>query len=176
VPVLAVNLVPCAVARYSMPALVPASWLLAMSYVGGALHRPHGMGEGNEGIWAKIVAAFVGLGVVVGAIGYPLTAEVLRNSQQVKKAAAQINAVVPGGETFYAVNPDYQPVFFYVKAPLKYVSYVKDLPADTHYFLVQTNNEAEAAATEKWRPRHAHQLARIRDYPMREMILFEVGP
>ncbi len=173
---LAVNLVPGAVARYSMPVLVPASWLLAMSYTGGALHRPHGMRAGNEGIWAKIVAAFVGLGLVVGAIGYPLTAEVLRNTQQVKNAAAQINAVVPGSETFYAVNPDYQPVFFYVKAPLKYVSYVKDLPADTHYFVVQTDNEAKAVATQKWTPRHAHQLARIRDYPMREMLLFEVGP
>ena len=37
-PFLIVNLVPGGVARYSMPYLVPASWLLAMSYADGALH------------------------------------------------------------------------------------------------------------------------------------------
>jgi len=100
----------------------------------------------------------------------------LRNRQQIKKAAAEINTLVPAGERLYAVNPDYQPVFFYVEAPVEYVSYIKNLPINAHYFLVETNNEAEAAATQKWAPRHAHQLARIRDYRKREMLLFEVGP
>jgi hypothetical protein len=120
------------------------------------------------------VAVFVGLGIAIGAIGYPLSAVILRNRQQVKKAAAQINAFVPENETLYAVNPDYQPVFFYVNAPLKYVSYVVNLPANTHYFLVQSENKKEAATTQKWAPQRAHQLARIQDYHMREMILFEV--
>ena len=83
---------------------------------------------------------------------------------------------MPSDETLYAVNPDYQPLFFYVKAPLKYVSYVVNLPADTHYFLVQTENEAEAATTQKWAPRQAHQVTAINDYHKRKMILFEVGP
>ena len=176
VPFLAVNLVPGAVARYSMPVLVPASWLLAMSYAGKALQWPPKRWIRSDRDWAKIVAAFVGLGLVVGAIGYPLTAVVLRNRQQIKKAAAEINTLVPAGERLYAVNPDYQPVFFYVEAPVEYVSYIKNLPINAHYFLVETNNEAEAAATQKWAPRHAHQLARIRDYRKREMLLFEVGP
>src|SRR6266568_104772 len=176
VPFLAVNLVPGAVPRYSMPVLVPASWLLAMSYVGDALQWPQKRWIRSDRDWAKIVAAFVGLGLVVGAIGYPLTAVVLRNRQQIKKAAAEINTLVPAGERLYAVNPDYQPVFFYVEAPVEYVSYIKNLPINARYFLVQTNNEAEAAATQKWAPRHAHQLARIRDYRNREMLLFEVGP
>src|SRR5437867_3450274 len=176
VPFLAVNLVPGAVARYSMPVLVPASWLLAMSYTGKALQWPPKRWIRSDRDWAKIVAAFVGLGLVVGAIGYPLTAVVLRNRQQIKKAAAEINTLVPAGERLYAVNPDYQPVFFYVEAPVEYVSYIKNLPINAHYFLVETNNEAEAAATQKWAPRHAHQLARIRDYRKREMLLFEVGP
>src|SRR5437867_7481168 len=37
VPFVAVNLVPGAVPRYSMPVIAPASWLLAMSYAGPAL-------------------------------------------------------------------------------------------------------------------------------------------
>jgi len=172
VPFVALNLVPGALPRYSMPVIAPASWLLAMSCAGHALQWPWGKGTSDERIWAKIVALFVGVGLVVGGIGYPLTAVVLRNRQQVKKAAAEINALVPLNETLYAVDPEYQPVFFYVKAPLEYVSYVRDLPANAHFFLVQGDKEIEATAT----PRRAHLRARVRDYRKRELLLFEVGP
>jgi 4-amino-4-deoxy-L-arabinose transferase-like glycosyltransferase len=176
VPFLAVNLVPGAVPRYSMPAIAPASWLLAMSYTGHALQWPWERGRPDERTWAKIVALFVGLGLVIGGIGYPLTAVILRNRQQVKKAAAEINALVPPNETLYAVDPEYQPVFFYVKAPLEYVSYVQELPADARYFLVQGDKEAEATTTSRWAPRSAHLRARVRDYRKRELLLYEVGP
>jgi hypothetical protein len=159
-----------------MPIIAPASWLLAMSYAGHALQWPRERVMPNNQAWAKIVALFVGLGLVVGGIGYPLTAVVLRNRQQVKKAAAEINALVPSNETLYAVDPEYQPVFFYVKAPLEYVSYVKELPADARYFLVQGDKEAEATTTPRWAPRRAHLRARVRDYRKRELLLFEVGP
>ena len=66
----------------------------------------------DERVWARVVALFVGMGLVTGAIGYPVTAIVLRNRQQVKKAAAEINALVAPNETLYAVNPDYQPSLF----------------------------------------------------------------
>jgi 4-amino-4-deoxy-L-arabinose transferase-like glycosyltransferase len=175
VPFVAVNLVPSAVARYSIPVIVPASWLLAMAYVGDALKWPQGWMRSNRD-WARIVAVFVGLGIAIGAIGYPLTAVVLRNRQQVKKAAAEINALVPANETLYTVNPDYQPVFFYVKVPLKYVSHVENLPVNARYFLVRTENEAEASTTSQWAPLRAHPLARVRDYSKRELVLFKVGP
>lgn len=174
-PFLAVNLVPGALPRYSMPAIAPASWLLAMSYAGHALQWPWETGMTNNRAWAKIVALFIGLGLVIGAIGYPLTAMVLRDRQQVKKAAGEINALVPLNERLYAVDPEYQPVFFYVKAPLEYVSSVQELPADAHYFLVQSDKEAEATTTPRWAPRRAHLRARVRDYRKRELLLFEVG-
>src|SRR6185369_12413172 len=123
----------------------------------------------------KIVALFVGIGVVVGGIGYPITAVVVRNRQQVKKAAAEINALVPLSETLYAVDPEYQPVFFYVKPPLEYVSYIQELPPDARYFLVQGDKEAEATTTRRWAPRQAHLRARVRDYRKRELLLCEVG-
>jgi hypothetical protein len=125
--------------------------------------------------WRKVVAAFVGLGVVIGAIGYPITAIILKNRQQVKKAAAEINSLVPASETLYAVNPDYQPVFFYVKAHVEYVSYIQNLPRDTRYFLVRTQKEPEALATQKWAPLRAQPIARVHDYSKRETVLFEVG-
>jgi len=176
VPFLVVNLVPGAMSRYSMPVLVPASWLLAMSYAGDALQWPKGMQMGRERAWEKVVAVFVGVGLVIGAIGYPVAAFALKNRQQVKKVAAEINAIVPVSETLYAVDPDYQPLFFYVKAPLGYVRRIANLPTDTHFFLVRTELEKEAAGAQKWAPRSTHQLARIKDSRKREMVLFEVGP
>ena len=122
------------------------------------------------------MAVFIALGIVIGAIGYPVTAVVLKNRQQVKKAAAEINALVPANETLYAVNPDYQPVFFYVKPPVKYVSHIRKLPADARYFLVRTENETEATTTSKWAPLRAQPIARVHDYSKREMALFKVAP
>ena len=129
----------------------------------------------GERVWVKVVAAFVGLGLMIGAIGYPITAIVLRNRQQVKVAASEINALVPPNETLYAVNPDYQPVFFYVKSPVKYVSHVKNLPHDVRYFLVRNKNETEALAARDWEPLRAQPIARVRDYSKREMVLFKVA-
>src|SRR5438874_925473 len=173
VPFLAVNLVPGGLARYSMPAIVPASWLLGMICAGNALQCPRRWMK-DERVWAKMVAAFVGLGLAIGAIGYPVTAIVLRNRQQVKRAAAEINALVPPNETLYAVNPDYQPIFFYVKAPVQYVSNVKNLPHDVHYFLVRSADEVDALATGKGAPLGARPIARVHDYSKREMVLFKV--
>jgi len=72
------------------------------------------------------------------------------------------------------VNPDYQPVFFYVKAPVRYVSYVKNLPDDARYFLVRVENESKARTARKWAPLRARPIARVHDYSKREMVLFKV--
>ncbi|HEX4653688.1 MAG TPA: glycosyltransferase family 39 protein [Candidatus Udaeobacter sp.] len=172
---LAVNLVPGSIARYSMPVITPACWLLAMTYVGHALQWPQIRRRGDRD-WNRLVAAFVAVGLAIGAIGYPLTAIVLKNRQQVKKAAAEINAIVPPTETLYAIDPDYQPVFFYVNAPLKYVSHIEKLPPDTHYFIVRNEDEIYAASTQEWAPRRAEVVARVRDYSERELVLFKVAP
>jgi 4-amino-4-deoxy-L-arabinose transferase-like glycosyltransferase len=172
VPFLAINLVPGALPRYGMPVIAPASWLLAMSYAGHALQWPRERSVSEDRTWAKIVALFVGVGLVVGGIGYPITAVVLRNRQQVKKAAAEINALVPSNQTLYAVDPEYQPVFFYVTAPVEYVSRVQDLPGDARYFVIRDNKTAAATTALL----SAHPRARVQDYRKRELILFEVAP
>ncbi len=172
VPFVLVNLIPGGVARYSMPALVPASWLLALSFVENALQWPQGMAVRNTRAWAQIAMVFIGFGLAIGLLGYPIAAVVLRNRQQVKKAANQLNALVPEDETLYAVDPDYQPVFFYVRPRLKYVGRVEELPADARYFLVRAGHETAALATGQ----RARPVARVRDYSQREMILFEVVP
>ena len=166
VPFVSVNLVPGAVARYSMPAIVPACWVLAMICTANALQWPRR--------WTKLTTAFVALGFVIGAMGYPITAMVLRNRQQVKKAAAEINSLVPANETLYAVDPDNQPVFFYLNGPVQYVSHIKNLPANIRYFVVQTNDQIEATATKKFLPRRTHPIARIHTRGQRAIILFKV--
>ena len=70
------------------------------------------------------------------------------------------------------MDPEYQPVFFYLAAPLEYVSHVQDLPADARYFVIRRNKEAAVTTTS---PR-AHLRARVQDYRKRELILFEVAP
>ena len=176
VPVIGVNLVPGAVARYSMPAIVPACWLLAMICAANSLEWPRRWVKNQREWTATIIMIFVAVGVLIGAIGYPVTTVILRNRQQVKKAAAEINSLVPVSETLYAVNPDYQPVFFYVKAHLEYVSHIENLPRNTRYFLVRTEKEPEALAAQKWAPLRAQPIARVHDYSKREMVLFEVAP
>ncbi len=170
VPFVVINLVPGALPRYSMPVIAPASWLLAMSYAGHALQWPRERGAKDNRTWIKIVALFVAVGLVVGGIGYPLAALILRDRQQVKKAATEINALIPPNETLYAVDPEYQPVFFYVTAPLEYVSRVQDLPTDARYFVVRRNKEAAVTTAS---PR-AHLRARVQDYRKRELLLYEV--
>ena len=175
VPFVAINLVPGSLARYSMPAIVPGSWLLGMICAGNALQSPRAW-TSTDRVWPKVVAAFVALGLSIGAIGYPITALILKNRQQVKSAAAEINALVPQTETLYAVNPDYQPVFFYVKASVQYVASLKTLPHDVRYFLVRNKNEKEALNSTDWVPLRARPIARVRDYSKREMVLFKVAP
>ena len=176
VPFVGINLVPGALPRYGMPAIVPACWLLAMICAANALEWPRRWVKNQREWTTTVTTVFVAVGFLIGAVGYPVTAVILRNRQQVKKAAAEINARVPVTETLYAVNPDYQPVFFYVKAPVQYVSYVKNLPGDAHYFLVRTEDEGEALAAQKWTPLQARPIARVHDYSKREMVLFQVAP
>ena len=48
--------------------------------------------------------------------------------------------------------PSDQPYLFYVHAPIRYVSTIEQLPADTKFFLVQGENETEAETTKHWSP------------------------
>ena len=176
VPFFAVNLVPGGVSRYSMPFLAPASWFLAMSSATNALQLPGETSTVKDRVRSRVIVAFVLIGVLIGGIGYPVTALALRGRQQVTKAAATINGALRANETVYAVDPRYVPVLFYVREPLEYVSSIANLPADTRYFLVRIANEQEAATTQKWAPRKAHPIARATDYTKIPLILFEVSP
>ena len=169
-----VDLIPGALPRYTMPLLMPASWLLAMTLTAEEVRWPG---------WSKSFSAsgrqrlVFGIAMVACAClllyAFAIVPR-LQTRQKVKNIAAQVDAAVPAGERLYAVDPEYQPFLFYVRAPLSYASRVEDLPREAHYFLVQPENVPAAEACTQWLPRHAETLLRIQDYRGRRVVLFEV--
>lgn len=185
VPLVVVSLVPGAAPRYSLPSLAPFCWLMGMVFAGKALAEP-GWLTWSKGpralawpggpLFHGVGSLFVTLAVAAGLIGYPVAASAARHRQKVKNIADQINAVVPPNETLYAVDPNYQPFFFYMHAPVKYLSSVEELPWETHYFLVRPVDEQTALHNQKWAPRQVRQILRVKDYRKQTVIVFVVDP
>src|SRR5260370_38643118 len=46
--------------------------------------------------------------------------------QRIKRLAAQIEAAIPQSETVYALDPNYQPIFFYLRSKLVYASEIDE--------------------------------------------------
>ncbi len=153
---LAVSLLPGSLARYTMPLLVPAAWLVAM-LLKGNLRLP------------RLAAAVACVAMLV--YGLALT-PLLAKREKVRNIAAQLNAALPPHEPLYAIDPDYQPALFYVRAPIVYVRAVQNVPAQARFLLVQAEGEAEALAGA--RPR-ARVLLRVQDYRKKEVVLVEIA-
>jgi 4-amino-4-deoxy-L-arabinose transferase-like glycosyltransferase len=175
-PLIVINLIPGLAPRYSLPVLTPFCWLLALSFAENAFARPSWMSRRDKPLWSRVAGPLVGLAVAIGVIGYPLLAIALEHRQKVKNVAAKMNAAVPQKEILYAVDPNYQPFFFYMHAPVRYVSRLAELPSETRYFLVRPDNERDALASEQWLPRRARSILRVTDYRHETVILFVVGP
>jgi 4-amino-4-deoxy-L-arabinose transferase-like glycosyltransferase len=174
-PFIVVNLIPGVAPRYSLPVLTPFCWLLALSFADNAFARPTWMSRRNDTLWSQVARPLVGLAIAAGVIGYPLLAIAWEHRTKVKSVAAKMNAAVPQEEILYAVDPNYQPFFFYMRAPVRYVSRLAELPRETRYFLVRPDQEQDALASEKWLPRRARSILRVTDYRHETVILLEVG-
>jgi len=175
-PFVLVNVIPGALPRYAMPALGPAAWWFGELLAHENLHWPRWLSgkRFTPNVRNNVTALFVGLGCIglltYGLIGVPY----LRKHEKVRQHARQIDAIIPSSVLLYAVNPKYQPYLFYVHAPIRYVSTIEQLPADTKFFLVQGENETEAQTTRRWSPSRAQLVLRIVDYRQHEAILFSV--
>jgi 4-amino-4-deoxy-L-arabinose transferase-like glycosyltransferase len=175
-PLVVMSLMPGAAPRYSLPVLTPFCWLLGMVFAGDAFAPLSWLNRLGRPLWSRLGRAFVVLTVLTGLIGFPVGAIVARHRQKVKIIADKINEAVPASETLYAVDPNYQPFFFYIHAPIKYVNSLEELPDETRYFLVRPDNEQGAAALERWAPRHPRELLRKKDYRNQTVILFALDP
>jgi hypothetical protein len=98
----------------------------------------------------------------------------LQKKQKVKAIAAQIDALVPASQRLYAVDPDFQPFLFYVRAPLVYIRRVEDVPREARYFLVQSENEGAAEAAQQWLPLHPERVLSVEDYRHWKTSLFAI--
>jgi len=176
VPFVLVNVIPGALPRYAMPALGPAAWWFGEllthenlnwpGWLSGKAFTPHRRN--------KVAAVFVGLGCIALLTYGLIVVPHLRKHEKVRQHARQIDAIIPSSLPLYAVNPKYQPYLFYVHAPIRYVSTIEQLPADTKFFLVQGENEREAQTTKRWSPSRPQLVLRIVDYREHEAILFSV--
>ena len=174
---LAVSLLPGALARYTMPLLVPASWLVASILATKRFELPHWL----RARWPSAVSAEVRLPAIVAGLAcgamliYAVALmPVLRKREKVRNIAAQINRAVPANEPLYAIDPDYQPALFYVRDPIIYLGRVSDVPPAARFVLVQPAHEAEARESEQWAPRKARPLLRLRDYRKKEIVVLAV--
>ncbi|HEX8899313.1 MAG TPA: hypothetical protein VF751_11500, partial [Chthoniobacterales bacterium] len=165
---LLVNLLPGGLPRYSMPALVPACWLMAMTLASPEVHwRGKTLDQRVRRrvvVWAAVVTGIL-LCLYAGTV-----APVLQRRAKVKPIAAQIDRLVPKGETLYAVDPDYQPFLFYVRSRLVYASSLEEVPPSAHYLLVQAERESALRQIDRWRP-----IERITDYRNHTVIIARAG-
>jgi 4-amino-4-deoxy-L-arabinose transferase-like glycosyltransferase len=175
---LIVNLLPGALPRYSMPVLVPASWLMAMTLTASEI-RPPSWWHARQippvkrrvrGVVWTAIAAGIAIGLYTVAV-VPL----LQRRSKVKSIAAQIDGLVPNSESLYAVDPDYQPFLFYTRSRLVYVSRIDDLPLSARYLLIQPEKEQQIMESERWAPLHARPILTMTDYRKRTVILAKVS-
>ena len=172
-PFLLVNLLPGALPRYSMPALLHACWLMGMT-----LSAPDVEWRGKVVEAGKRRRFVIGTAIVASVLLCLYAIAVvpaLQKRAKVKPIAARIDGLVPKGETLYALDPSFQPFLFYVRTHLVYVSRLDELPANARYVLVQAERERELMETERWRPRRPEPIGRITDYRKRTVILARVG-
>jgi 4-amino-4-deoxy-L-arabinose transferase-like glycosyltransferase len=178
VPFLIVNLLPGGLPRYSMPALVPASWLMAMTLGASEIRAPswwRSLGTAAPERRLRIVlitAITTGFALCLHAIAI---VPYLQRRAKVKPIAAQIDGLVPNSEPLYAIDPDYQPFLFYLRSRIAYVSRVDEIPPSARYLLVQPEKEQQVVTSERWAPLHARRILTVTDYRKRTVILLKVG-
>ncbi len=171
VPFVIVNLVPGALPRYSMPALVPAGWLLAMAFAQSALEWSRWLNRKTCRRIVTSVTLVIAVGVIIDAL---VVIPRLKPRQNIRESAAQIDRAISPNESLYALDPNYQPIFFYVRAKIAYIDELSGVPPSATYLATRPDREPEVLSSEQWMPRHAHPLFQVTDYRQQSLILFKI--
>jgi 4-amino-4-deoxy-L-arabinose transferase-like glycosyltransferase len=172
-PFLLVNLLPGGLPRYSMPALVPACWLMAMTLAAEEVRWRGKILEAKTRfrlVLSTAIAASILLCLYVAAV-----VPALQRRSKVRPIAAQIDSRVPDSESLYALDPDYQPFLFYVRSHLVYVDRLDEVPISARYLLIQPEREREVMESNRWAPLRVQPIERITDYRKHTIILARVG-
>jgi 4-amino-4-deoxy-L-arabinose transferase-like glycosyltransferase len=176
VPFILVNLIPGSLPRYSMPALIPACWLVALTLSQPVVEWPGWCGAKSFSAQARrrvvgAIAMIVAIGVIVYACAI---IPKLQQRQNIKGLAAQIDRVIPPNESVYALDPNYQPIFFYLRAKLIYVDDLNEVPAPATYLLARPERQEQVLASDRWSPRRARLVLPVTDYRKQSLILFKI--
>jgi 4-amino-4-deoxy-L-arabinose transferase-like glycosyltransferase len=176
VPFLIVNLVPGSIPRYAMPAIVPAIWLLSMTLTQENLRWPSWLSGKTFSCkarerWIVGIAVLACLAMWIYAIAIVPR---LHQRQRIKRLAAQVESNIPQGETVYALDPNYQPIFFYMRTKLVYAGEIDEVPMDAKYLLVRPEREQEVLESNHWTPRQPRRVMRSTDYRKESILLLKI--
>jgi len=176
VPFAVVLLAPGSIPRYAMPALVPAIWLLAMVFCEENLHWPRWLGRKPFSFQArrKTVVAIVALACLAMWTYAIAVIPKMDRRQRIKRLAAQVESIIPRGETVYALDPNYQPIFFYMRSKLVYADDIDEIPSDASYLMVRPEREQEVLESNRWAPRQPHRIMRSTDYRKESILLLKI--
>jgi hypothetical protein len=173
VPFLLVNLLPGALPRYSLPALVPACWLMAMTLAAEEV-RWRGKVSRPQFRFRFVIGTAIAASLLLCLYAVAVVPALQRRSK-VKPIAAQIDRLIPDSEPLYALDPDYQPFLFYIRSRLVYVNRLDEVPTTARYLLVQPERESEILESERWSPLRAQPIQRLTDYRKHTVVLVKVG-
>ena len=122
IPFVIVLLTPGTLPRYILPLEAPFCWIVGSAVANGAsqwsikgIRVPQGL-----------IFSFVAIGIVAAMIIFPL------HSVTYLKRHERINALLPSEQGLYAIDPDFQPYLFYVRAPITYLTTLDELPTGAH--------------------------------------------
>jgi 4-amino-4-deoxy-L-arabinose transferase-like glycosyltransferase len=173
VPFVVVNSLPGGLPRYSLPALAPACWLMAM-----VLAAPEVSWRGRVLPARTRVRFAVGTALAAGLLLVIYAVAIVPNLQRrskVRPIAEQVDRLVPETEPLYALDPDYQPFLFYLRTRLIYVNRLDEVPRNARYVLLQPEREREVTESERWSPNRAKPIERITDYRNHTIVLAKIG-
>jgi 4-amino-4-deoxy-L-arabinose transferase-like glycosyltransferase len=176
VPFVIVLLVPGSIPRYAMPAIIPTVWLLAMSFCEENVRWPLWLGGRQvsfkaRGRWIAGIVLVACLAMSTYAVA---VVPRMHQRQRIKRLSAQVESNIPRGETVYALDPSYQPIFFYMRSKLIYASEIEEVPADARYLLVRPEREQEVIESNHWAPRQPHRIMRSTDYRKESILLLKI--
>ena len=175
VPLIAVSLIPVSSARYSLPVAAPFCWLMALAFNQDAFARLPWFSVGDRTMWKRLGQPIVAVVVISSLILFCGMSQLPNKHEKVKSIAGKINALVPETETLYAVDPAYQPFLFYVRAPVKYLDRLEQVPDSARYVMVRPNRETAIEQSERWFSRRPRPVLRLTDYREQTVTVYELA-
>ena len=171
IPFVIVLLIPGTLPRYILPLEAPFCWI-----VGSAIaHEAFQWSIKGIPVPRALIFSFVAIGVIAAMVIFPRrSVTYLKRHEVIKPIAAQINALLPSDQRLYAIDPDFQPYLFYVRAPITYLTTLDELPTDARYFLIQPRHQRKFEANPRWAALRPKLLGHTPSYRKKESLLFAI--